>query len=210
MKLYVPREVYERRLARMRKLIELKAPPIIIYFEARLILRAYRPTLWHRFTWWLQGTRLGIWWTMLGYREAEFDKTLLSDPHLFNLDKDTLDRILKDVMNTPVESLDAETAALSEMRDEDIDTSDIPEITDWTETEVGKFYYPPMLSCGHPETDWYSVCSAHHGAYQDEDCPACKVGRCITCHPGFRDDNGRINFFNKADGSPSNAFPNLH
>jgi uncharacterized protein (DUF4415 family) len=39
-------------------------------------------------------------------------------------------------------SLDPELAALAGLRDEDIDTSDIPEITDWSKAVVGKFYRP--------------------------------------------------------------------
>lgn len=37
---------------------------------------------------------------------------------------------------------DAELKALIKMQDEDIDTSDIPEITDWTNAVPGKFYRP--------------------------------------------------------------------
>jgi uncharacterized protein (DUF4415 family) len=35
-----------------------------------------------------------------------------------------------------------ELAALARMRDEDIDTSDIPEVKDWSRAVVGKFYRP--------------------------------------------------------------------
>jgi uncharacterized protein (DUF4415 family) len=34
-------------------------------------------------------------------------------------------------------------AAIVAMRDEDIDLSDMPEIVDWSQAEVGKFYRPP-------------------------------------------------------------------
>jgi uncharacterized protein (DUF4415 family) len=34
-------------------------------------------------------------------------------------------------------------AAIAAMRDEDIDLSDMPEIVDWSQAEVGKFYRPP-------------------------------------------------------------------
>ena len=37
---------------------------------------------------------------------------------------------------------DPELEALLRLRDEDIDTSDIPEITDWSKAVVGKFYRP--------------------------------------------------------------------
>lgn len=36
----------------------------------------------------------------------------------------------------------AELKHLARMKDEDIDTSDIPEITDWTGAVVGRFYRP--------------------------------------------------------------------
>lgn len=35
-----------------------------------------------------------------------------------------------------------ELAALKNMKDEDIDLSDIPEITDWSRAVVGRFYRP--------------------------------------------------------------------
>jgi uncharacterized protein (DUF4415 family) len=35
-----------------------------------------------------------------------------------------------------------ELAALKRMKDESIDTSDLPEVTDWTRAVVGKFYRP--------------------------------------------------------------------
>jgi uncharacterized protein (DUF4415 family) len=39
-------------------------------------------------------------------------------------------------------NFDAELAALARKRDEDIDTSDIPEVDDWSGAVVGKFYRP--------------------------------------------------------------------
>ena len=39
-------------------------------------------------------------------------------------------------------TLDPEVQALLQMKDEDIDTSDIPEIKDWSKAVVGKFYRP--------------------------------------------------------------------
>jgi uncharacterized protein (DUF4415 family) len=39
-------------------------------------------------------------------------------------------------------NFDAELAALARKRDEDIDTSDIPEVKDWSGAVVGKFYRP--------------------------------------------------------------------
>jgi uncharacterized protein (DUF4415 family) len=35
-----------------------------------------------------------------------------------------------------------EIEALANMRDEEIDTSDIPEVKDWSRAEIGKFYRP--------------------------------------------------------------------
>jgi uncharacterized protein (DUF4415 family) len=38
--------------------------------------------------------------------------------------------------------VDPELSALMQLRDEDIDTSDIPERTDWSGAVIGKFYRP--------------------------------------------------------------------
>jgi uncharacterized protein (DUF4415 family) len=45
-------------------------------------------------------------------------------------------------MTAHTENQDRELAALVQLRDEDIDTSDIPEARDWSRSEVGKFYRP--------------------------------------------------------------------
>jgi len=45
-------------------------------------------------------------------------------------------------MKNRSKKIDDELAALARMRDEDIDTSDIPETLDWTGAVVGKFYRP--------------------------------------------------------------------
>lgn len=45
-------------------------------------------------------------------------------------------------MTTHIEDQDQELAALVQLRDEDIDTSDIPEVRDWSKAVVGKFYRP--------------------------------------------------------------------
>src|ERR1700685_374512 len=37
-------------------------------------------------------------------------------------------------------------AAIRNMKDEDIDLSDIPEVLDWSKAEIGKFYRPPKRS----------------------------------------------------------------
>ncbi len=39
-------------------------------------------------------------------------------------------------------NFDAELAALAQKRDEDIDTSDIPEVKDWSGAVIGRFYRP--------------------------------------------------------------------
>jgi uncharacterized protein (DUF4415 family) len=45
-------------------------------------------------------------------------------------------------MNGGAKTPDPELEALVRLRDENIDTSDIPEITDWSKAVVGKFYRP--------------------------------------------------------------------
>jgi uncharacterized protein (DUF4415 family) len=45
-------------------------------------------------------------------------------------------------MKTSTENYDREIAALMKLRDEDIDTSDLPEVRDWSKAVVGKFYRP--------------------------------------------------------------------
>jgi uncharacterized protein (DUF4415 family) len=45
-------------------------------------------------------------------------------------------------MNKSAKKADEELAALAAMPDEEIDTSDIPEITDWSKAVVGRFYRP--------------------------------------------------------------------
>lgn len=45
-------------------------------------------------------------------------------------------------MKTNTKSLEQQIAALMKLRDQDIDTSDIPEVKDWTKAVVGKFYRP--------------------------------------------------------------------
>jgi uncharacterized protein (DUF4415 family) len=45
-------------------------------------------------------------------------------------------------MRERVKAPDKELAALVGLRDEDIDTSDIPERQDWNRAVVGKFYRP--------------------------------------------------------------------
>jgi uncharacterized protein (DUF4415 family) len=45
-------------------------------------------------------------------------------------------------MSTLTKKRDPELEALVQMSDDDIDTSDIPEITDWSKAVVGRFYRP--------------------------------------------------------------------
>lgn len=45
-------------------------------------------------------------------------------------------------MRTSKRKLDNQIKALVRLRDEEIDTSDIPEVTDWSKAVVGKFYRP--------------------------------------------------------------------
>lgn len=45
-------------------------------------------------------------------------------------------------MKANTKNLEKEIKALMQLRDEDIDTSDIPEVTDWSKAVVGKFYRP--------------------------------------------------------------------
>lgn len=45
-------------------------------------------------------------------------------------------------MKKSAKNVAQELAALATMPDEEIDTSDIPEITDWSKAVVGRFYRP--------------------------------------------------------------------
>jgi uncharacterized protein (DUF4415 family) len=45
-------------------------------------------------------------------------------------------------MRKPSKAITKELKALARMKDENIDLSDIPEITDWSKAVVGKFYRP--------------------------------------------------------------------
>jgi uncharacterized protein (DUF4415 family) len=45
-------------------------------------------------------------------------------------------------MKTSTKKLDREIKALMRLRDDQIDTSDIPEVKDWSKAVVGKFYRP--------------------------------------------------------------------
>jgi len=45
-------------------------------------------------------------------------------------------------MKTSPRKSDRQLQALLHLRDEEIDTADIPELTDWTKAVIGKFYRP--------------------------------------------------------------------
>jgi uncharacterized protein (DUF4415 family) len=45
-------------------------------------------------------------------------------------------------MRTNSKEREREIAALMKLKDKDIDTSDIPEVKDWSKAVVGKFYRP--------------------------------------------------------------------
>jgi uncharacterized protein (DUF4415 family) len=45
-------------------------------------------------------------------------------------------------MKTPTKNNDQELMDLVQLRDQDIDTADIPEVRDWSRAVVGKFYRP--------------------------------------------------------------------
>ncbi len=45
-------------------------------------------------------------------------------------------------MKTRMQSHDDELAQLIKLRDDQIDTSDIPEVKDWTGAVIGRFYRP--------------------------------------------------------------------
>jgi len=60
-----------------------------------------------------------------------------------------------------------ELAALAAMPDEDIDTSDIPERTDWAGVEIGKFYRPIKKSVTiRLDADVIAWFKAHNKKYQ--------------------------------------------
>lgn len=71
--LRVPQELYDNRLQRMKRLIDLKAPAVIIELEARTLLRSFHrrsfKAIWHEWQWkffpaWL------YWLTSSDYRDA--------------------------------------------------------------------------------------------------------------------------------------------
>jgi uncharacterized protein (DUF4415 family) len=58
---------------------------------------------------------------------------------------------------------------LAAMRDEDIDTSDIPEVTDWSAAERGKFYRPVKQQVTlRIDADVLAWFKAQGGKYQSE------------------------------------------
>lgn len=117
MKLRVPQHVYERRLQRMSYLIGAKAPAIIIYHEARLIQKAYQPSLWNRIMFVIAGTWVGFIfdWEWIKFQltgksdlygfdpeesltESELKEIDLADPNfLLSLSPEQLQRSIKDI-----------------------------------------------------------------------------------------------------------------
>ena len=51
------------------------------------------------------------------------------------------------------EQQEREIREVAQLKDEDIDTSDIPEIRDWTGAEVGKFYRGGKDEVGEEKKD---------------------------------------------------------
>ena len=49
-------------------------------------------------------------------------------------------RVVSDGTVTP--EIEEELSAIADMSDDSVDTSDIPEVTDWSNAVVGKFYRP--------------------------------------------------------------------
>lgn len=60
-----------------------------------------------------------------------------------------------------------ELQALADKPDDEIDTSDIPEITDWSKAEVGKFYRPLKKQVSlRLDADVLAWFKARHPKYQ--------------------------------------------
>jgi len=195
MEFTVPKHVYECRLARMAKLIELKAPAIIIYHEARLIMKAYHPSLWYRIQHWFSCSWLGLW---LDPEWLKFQLTGKSE--VYNPEPTVAEILEYTGRQGPGLSYDTETEDIG--YGPGVTEEDHQQAIRYAEAEVKA---RPPLSCGHTQDNWYSICSAHCRGLGGENCPRCRVGRCIECYPG----DGTLRFFNKADGSPANPFPNL-
>lgn len=126
--LRVPERVYKRRLARMVKLIQMDAPRIIIYNEARLIFKAWHPAWPWRLSNWFAGTRIGMWYMLLTDPEwwkyqwtgkSEIYGDIPDCPDVppsceFDLceSPEALARYIRDTAKKPVESYDKETDPL--------------------------------------------------------------------------------------------------
>ena len=88
-KFTVTKPTYERRLARMVELIEMKAPAIIIHNEALMIVESYQTNLWERLRRrWMQ-TRIGLAiWSFFNplskEMQAEIDEAMDDDAGLTN------------------------------------------------------------------------------------------------------------------------------
>src|SRR5208337_2494113 len=138
--LRVPERVYNRRLERMAFLIRAKAPRIVIYHEARLILKGWMPSRWSRFVTWLTGTHLGYalyclfdgeWWMWKftgvsevydpkideeAFSNADLMEKDLGDPDfLLALNPERLQEFIRDIASQRGVSYDEETARLTDM-----------------------------------------------------------------------------------------------
>jgi uncharacterized protein (DUF4415 family) len=64
---------------------------------------------------------------------------------------------------------DSEAKRVAAMREEDIDTSDIPEVTDWSSAVTGKFYRPVKQQVTlRIDADVLAWFKAQGGKYQSE------------------------------------------
>lgn len=109
MKLTVPQSTYERRLERMASLIGMRAPAIIIYNEARLIIRACHPSLWNR----IASAFMGVWYGFVfKFTKPDiFVEPLDFDEQDFAPEwtPEAMNRLLKEIMTTPAIPPDTET-----------------------------------------------------------------------------------------------------
>src|SRR5271167_2892287 len=130
-KFTVTKPTYERRLARMVELIEMKAPAIIIHHEALMIVDSYQTSLWERlYRRWMQ-TSIGLSiWSFFnplskedqkqiddamgmdeeeGLSNAELMARDLEDPNFIDqLNPAQLKRFVEDIANAKTDLYDCE------------------------------------------------------------------------------------------------------
>lgn len=116
MKLTVPQSTYERRLERMASLIGMRAPAIIIYNEARLIIRACHPSFWNR----IKSAFMGMWYGLV-FKFVKPD--IPEEPLDFNEQDfapewtpEAVHRLLREIMASPTTSFDAETTPVPDCK----------------------------------------------------------------------------------------------